>query len=369
MEEDIALKGLPQRLASDIREGLETGRVRPSERLKSVRVLAASYGVSYVTMQRALKQLESEGVVEVRRGSGVYVRGQESQTAGAGSANRRIAAVLPAWLDTHGHDVVMRILLGFLKAGARNRWRIEVVYAPPSSHTSLDFLEEVLWRRPDGVAWFRPTPPQVLHLARLADRGMPVCSCGRQFPNAPFVGYSYDFGALARDVAGVALEHGKQSVCLVDVLDPFYTDPTPAQLFEPLQHAMGEAGFGEEAFWSVPLPRQDAEHSPGMGLEMLRDSRLGGVVVCPYQDQLACFAALAAEGFWGAHDRPILIDLNQHYVEEWPSALDDFAIFRAVYPFEAEGEAMARFFEWQWNGGPEPAEAPIRAVLKEMGTV
>lgn len=366
MTKDIALRGLPHRLAADIQEGLDKGALAPGDRLKSVRVLARDYGVSYVTMQRTLKQLAAEGLVLVRRGSGVYVHSGATRRAGLASAQRRIAAVLPAWLDTHGHDVVMRILLGLLKGADRHRWRVEVVYAPPSSHTSLGFLEEVLWRQPDGVAWLRPTPPQVVHLARLADRGIPVCSSGRHFPNAPFTGYSYDFEALARDIARLAAGKTKPEVCLLDVLDPFYTDPTPGQLLEALQAAMREAGFGEDVLWNVPLPRQETKHPPGMGPEMLRGSRLGTVVVCPYQDHLNYFARLSAEGFWGADERPILIDLNQHYVEKWPGALGDFTILRVEYAFESEGEAMARFFEWKWNGGPEPPTAPIRAVLKEI---
>ena len=50
------------------------GRFAPKERLPSVREIATSWGVNPNTVQRAMEQLDQQGVIYAVRGSGWYVR-------------------------------------------------------------------------------------------------------------------------------------------------------------------------------------------------------------------------------------------------------------------------------------------------------
>ncbi len=52
---------------------IASGELKPGERLRSVRELAAWTGVNPNTMQRALTELEREGLVFAQRTSGRYV--------------------------------------------------------------------------------------------------------------------------------------------------------------------------------------------------------------------------------------------------------------------------------------------------------
>lgn len=60
-------------LIGQIKVGIVTGAFPPGERLPSVRDLATEAGVNPNTMQRALAQLESEGLVYSQRTAGRFV--------------------------------------------------------------------------------------------------------------------------------------------------------------------------------------------------------------------------------------------------------------------------------------------------------
>ena len=70
-------------LIEQIKVGIVTGAFPPGERLPSVRDLAMEAGVNPNTMQRALAQLESEGLVYSQRTAGRFVTEDQEKIAGA----------------------------------------------------------------------------------------------------------------------------------------------------------------------------------------------------------------------------------------------------------------------------------------------
>ena len=60
-------------ILNELRAGIQEGKFRVGERLPSETDLGANYGVSRLTVQRALKELQIEGLVDRRAGSGTYV--------------------------------------------------------------------------------------------------------------------------------------------------------------------------------------------------------------------------------------------------------------------------------------------------------
>lgn len=67
--------GLPlnEQICRCIRSEIYAGNLRPGARLPASRVLAGELGVSRTTIRNAYDQLDSEGVIETRMGSGVFV--------------------------------------------------------------------------------------------------------------------------------------------------------------------------------------------------------------------------------------------------------------------------------------------------------
>lgn len=64
-----------RRLYLLLRDRIVSGEARPRSRLPSEPMLAEQYGISRVTVRRALDQLASEGLIERRAGSGTFVSG------------------------------------------------------------------------------------------------------------------------------------------------------------------------------------------------------------------------------------------------------------------------------------------------------
>lgn len=99
------------RIASELREWI--ARAPPGAQLPSTRILAARHQAGPVTVQKALRTLTAQGLVEARPGVGTFVRAVRAtrpadygwQTA-AMSATAAPAAALPTALRTAPNDVI-----------------------------------------------------------------------------------------------------------------------------------------------------------------------------------------------------------------------------------------------------------------------
>ena len=71
--------GLPvyRQNTDQVRRMLVSGRLAAGERLPSIRDLATQLHINPLTVGRAYGDLEREGLIEMRRGLGMYVRQQE----------------------------------------------------------------------------------------------------------------------------------------------------------------------------------------------------------------------------------------------------------------------------------------------------
>ena len=68
-------------LMEQIKHAVETGAIRAGEQLPTIRSVAEELTMNPNTVARAYRELEGEGIVEVRHGLGVFVAGQRSSAA------------------------------------------------------------------------------------------------------------------------------------------------------------------------------------------------------------------------------------------------------------------------------------------------
>ena len=73
MEPFLTSQPIYMQLADLLKKQIVRGQLRPGDKLPSVRELAIQYTVNPNTVQRTYRELEQDGVVEVRRGQGTFV--------------------------------------------------------------------------------------------------------------------------------------------------------------------------------------------------------------------------------------------------------------------------------------------------------
>jgi GntR family transcriptional regulator len=78
--------GIPlfRQIGEQVRRMIAAGTLRPGDKLESVRDLAATLQINPLTVGKAYQELEREGIVEMRRGLGMFVA---ARPAAAGAAN------------------------------------------------------------------------------------------------------------------------------------------------------------------------------------------------------------------------------------------------------------------------------------------
>ena len=75
-------------LMEQVKHAVETGALRPGEQLPGIRPLAEELVINPNTVAKAYRELEHEGVLELRHGSGAFV----SENAGAKKVTDKLRA-------------------------------------------------------------------------------------------------------------------------------------------------------------------------------------------------------------------------------------------------------------------------------------
>jgi GntR family transcriptional repressor for pyruvate dehydrogenase complex len=120
-------------------EGLEAG-----DRLPSVKELAERFSVATPTMREALRLLEMAGNLDIRHGSGIYVRSSESRLMLTNPYARS--------LSTGRSSTSTRLLIGRRSPNSRRRTRRQDPPTSPTSHRRRRHLRAGSRRRSFGVA-------------------------------------------------------------------------------------------------------------------------------------------------------------------------------------------------------------------------
>lgn len=80
-------------VADELRDSIDSGGVKPGERLPSGRDLARRYGVAPMTISHALDVLRGEGLVEAYQGRGVFVTDHRAAGGKSRASGRQDPAI------------------------------------------------------------------------------------------------------------------------------------------------------------------------------------------------------------------------------------------------------------------------------------
>lgn len=116
-------------LMEQVKHAVETGALRPGEQLPSIRPLAEELVVNPNTVAKAYRELEHEGVIELRQGAGAFVSDKAPKKKDADRIRAAQAAVASTVekLRTRGatDDEIRRLfeaeLAGIYRSGGSSR--------------------------------------------------------------------------------------------------------------------------------------------------------------------------------------------------------------------------------------------------------
>ena len=140
-----------QQILVDLRRSIANGTVKVGDRLPSESDLGEHYGVSRLTVQRALKELQIESLVERRAGSGTYVLPPKEVPG------HLFGLLIPGLGET---EVFEPMCQGMAKAGQRGGHALLWGHTAQSASESKEFLanqlcDDFISRRVSGV-FFAP---------------------------------------------------------------------------------------------------------------------------------------------------------------------------------------------------------------------
>ena len=107
-------------LMEQVKHAVETGALRPGEQLPGIRPLAEALVINPNTVARAYRELEHEGVIELRHGAGAFVAlhaGARQQTDRLRTAQSLVAAAIDTLRASGVSDEEIRRLVEAELAG------------------------------------------------------------------------------------------------------------------------------------------------------------------------------------------------------------------------------------------------------------
>jgi GntR family transcriptional regulator len=133
---------------------LHVGRLRPGDRVPSVRRLADLTGLNRKTIHRAYKALAREGLLDTRPGSGTFVAGRDGAPDTAASSRNLVSAIERMRAAAAALNLEPAVFASFVQAALGNGLAGTRVAVVECNHEQAGMIETDLARRL-GVAPFR----------------------------------------------------------------------------------------------------------------------------------------------------------------------------------------------------------------------
>lgn len=349
-------KTLFRQVASSLMRDIRDNQLEIGSRLAPTRKLAEQYNTSYVTIQKALKILEDEAIIQIRHGSGCYLlRLPELEQYRKNSNlanNRRIGVLLPVWVNQGGKRAVYEMLDGFTTRCSEHNWRIELISPSISEINSPTLTSRILNERFDGFAWFAPLAQHQWILEHLSHEIDCLVVTERPFEKIGINTIHPDYYQLAQDAVKLFVERGHKEVfCFCGQYFDVWADPYTEMIIEMLSRACAEAGlrFDRDCYRQVyPMPDEEAEVIIRDVFEKRPEIN---AVFCMYNSRLETIIREMRKHRQNLSDSDItIIDNCYKSAMTYQSHIDNIGIYRVRYPNYKIGEAMATVFEKRWEG-------------------
>jgi len=209
-------RGASVAVAGVIRAEIVEGRLKPGERLLTLREICEISKLGYSTVNRAIAILVGEGLVQARKGAGTFVSEPfiSLPTTATGEHLKVFALVIPGTEP----GIYSAIQHGFGEAAAELQYQIMVCSTGESLIKQSDALMQLMDRSVAGIAIVPPDQPsqgRAYQIQVVQRANIPVVQLNRRLEGAksPLISLSFsDLGAMA---ARVLANSGHVSVNMV----------------------------------------------------------------------------------------------------------------------------------------------------------
>ncbi|MCD4825723.1 MAG: GntR family transcriptional regulator [Phycisphaerae bacterium] len=217
--DECAPKPRHYRLMEIIEEHVHSNHLKPGQRLPSQRELISKLSISNATVDRAIRELTTRGIIYRKQGLGTFVADRTK------SKPSTIAVLIPAYPGApYDRDIVWNIEDAAHQAG------YDVLFCNTEDDLSKidSYLEKFFKKKVDGVIYVPAAiskgyyEENISRIRRLQAAGVEVVLCDRNFLNIPdaVLGFGLDC-VYSDDVMGSMelvehlLESGRKSVALI----------------------------------------------------------------------------------------------------------------------------------------------------------
>lgn len=164
-------------LYTSLRRRIREGEFQPGDALPSERQLVEDYGVSRITVVKALDILDQEGLIERQHGRGNFVTQPKDKLEA--SQRTKIAFLVPHVLDSF----IMAILNGVMSLAHQNQVYVQVVSAFGADDEET-IIEDLIANDVSGILAYPFTGfNNAAVYARLQERRFPLVMLDRYYPN------------------------------------------------------------------------------------------------------------------------------------------------------------------------------------------
>ncbi|MBR3740062.1 MAG: GntR family transcriptional regulator [Clostridia bacterium] len=199
-------------IRDQIRRRIENGELPPGSRLKTELEMAAEYGVSAITVRRALADLVACGQVVRRRGAGTFVAPESAPEPETRTMHRHIAMLLTQ--ESYSVGSLVRIMAGAQQTLTHHGSTMLIDWNSRNPKVSADSIRRMLNQGTDGFLIYPYDPAQNREEFQLIrEAGKPYVLLDRRDAYLPslYVGSNnFDGGIIA---ANALLELGHKKIC------------------------------------------------------------------------------------------------------------------------------------------------------------
>lgn len=239
-------------LYSEFRRQVESGELQPGERLPTISQIALQHHLSRSTVARALTDLNRDGLIVSRWGSGSYVAERSAPTTELLMLHSRPRA--GGRVELFYHHLMDGLRAGFPD---ENR-RISLSYLDGHAPSATELLAVASARRADSLVVYRPPASAKSVLTTVAQQ-LPTVTLFDALPDVPADAVIVDVAGCLLRMLRERIARGQRSLLLAAIDSQMKPVEYSAyyEMVQAYRQAMDEAGI-ERKEWTISAGDREA---------------------------------------------------------------------------------------------------------------